>query len=44
MIDTAVFFQWLHNAAYIESLHYARRKRGEIDLVSLDATQKPRMN
>ena len=42
MIETAVFSQWLHNAAYIQSLHYARWKKGEIDLVSLDATMKPR--
>ena len=42
MIETAVFSQWLHNASYIESLHYARWKRGEVDLVSLDAMLKPR--
>jgi uncharacterized protein len=42
MVETAVFSQWLHNASYIESLHYARWKKGEIDLVSLDPAQKPR--
>jgi uncharacterized protein len=42
MVETAVFSQWLHNASYIESLHYARWKKGEIDLVSLDAAQRPR--
>jgi uncharacterized protein len=42
MMETAVFSQWLHNAAYIESLHYARWKKGELDLVSLDAMLKPR--
>ena len=42
MVETAVFSQWLHNASYIESLHYARWKKGEVDLVSLDATQRPR--
>lgn len=42
IVETAVFSQWLHNADYIDSLHYARWKRGEIDLVSLDARQKPR--
>jgi uncharacterized protein len=42
MVETAVFSQWLHNAAYIESLHYARWKKGEVDLVSLDAMLKPR--
>jgi len=42
MVETAVFSQWLHNAAYIESLHYARWKKGEVDLVSLDPALKPR--
>ena len=42
MVETAVFSQWLHNDAYVESLHYARWKRGEVDLVSLDSMQKPR--
>ena len=42
MVETAVFSQWLHNTSYIESLHYARWKKGEVDLVSLDATQRPR--
>ena len=41
-VETAVFSQWLHNASYIESLHYARWKKGEVDLVSLDAAQRPR--
>ena len=42
MVETAVFSQWLHNVSFIESLHYARWKKGEIDLVSLDAAQRPR--
>ena len=42
MVETAVFSQWLHNASYIESLHYARWKKGEVDLVSLDSAQRPR--
>jgi predicted AAA+ superfamily ATPase len=42
LVETAVFSQWLHNDAYIESLHYARWRKGEVDLVSLDARQKPR--
>lgn len=42
LVETAVFSQWLHNDSYIESLHYARWKKGEVDLVSLDARQKPR--
>jgi hypothetical protein len=42
VVETAVFSQWLHNADYIDSLHYARWKKGEVDLVSLDAQQRPR--
>jgi predicted AAA+ superfamily ATPase len=41
--ETAVFSQWLHNAAYVDTLHYARWGRGEVDLVSLaPAGQRPR--
>lgn len=42
LVETAVFSQWLHNAAFVDSLYYARWKRGEIDLVSLDLQQRPR--
>ena len=42
MVETTVFSQWLHNVSFIESLHYARWKKGEIDLVSLDTKQRPR--
>jgi hypothetical protein len=43
MAETAVFSQWLHNAAYVGSLYYARWQNGEVDLVSLDpARQRPR--
>lgn len=42
LAETAVFSQWLHNVHYVESLYYARWKRGEVDFVNLDATQKPR--
>lgn len=42
LVETAVFSQWLHNAPHIDALHYARWKRGEVDLVSLDARQQPR--
>jgi predicted AAA+ superfamily ATPase len=42
MAETAVFSQWLHNTGYIDSLYYARWARGEVDLVSLDARQRPR--
>lgn len=43
LTETAVFSQWLHNSAYVDSLYYARWSRGEVDLVSLDpAGQRPR--
>jgi uncharacterized protein len=43
MAETAVFSQWLHNAAYVDSLYYSRWASGEVDLVSLDpAGQRPR--
>ena len=43
LAETAVFSQWLHNSAYIESLYYARWAKGEVDLVSLEpGTQRPR--
>ena len=43
LAETAVFSQWLHNTAYINSIHYARWPRGEVDFVSLDpALLRPR--
>ena len=43
LAETAVFSQWLHNSAYVQSLHYARWGQGEVDLVSLEpGTQRPR--
>jgi uncharacterized protein len=47
MAETAIWCQWLHSTATIESLHYARWREGrtdlEVDLVGLDmGTQKPR--
>lgn len=43
MAETAVLSQWLHNAAYVDSLYYSRWASGEVDLVSLDpAGQRPR--
>jgi hypothetical protein len=43
LAETAVFSQWLHNSAYIQSLYYARWPKGEVDLVSLEpGTQRPR--
>jgi hypothetical protein len=43
LVETALFSQWLHNSAYVDSLYYARWKQGEVDFVSLDpATQRPR--
>ena len=43
LAETAVFSQWLHNSAYIQSLYYARWGKGEVDLVSLEpGSQRPR--
>ena len=42
LVESAVFSQWLHNAAFVDSLYYARWRNGEVDLVSLDAQQRPR--
>lgn len=43
LAETAVLSQWLHNTAYVDSLHYARWKKGEVDFVSLEpARQKAR--
>ncbi|OKY74528.1 MAG: ATPase [Desulfobulbaceae bacterium DB1] len=42
LVETAVFSQWLHNAAFVDSLYYARWRSGEVDSVSLDAQQRPR--
>lgn len=47
LAETAVWSQWLHSSATIQSLTYARWKQGrvdlEVDLVGLDPkTQKPR--
>ncbi len=42
LVETALFSQWLHNSARINSLCYARGKRAEVNLVSLDARQQPR--
>lgn len=42
LVESAVFSQWLHNAAFVDSLCYSRWRSGEVDLVSLDAQQRPR--
>lgn len=42
LVETAVFSQWLHNAAFVDSLLYARWRNGEVDLISLDPQQRPR--
>lgn len=42
LVETAVFAQWIHNRDFIDSLHYARWKSGEVDLVSLDPMGRPR--
>lgn len=38
LVETAVFAQWLHSP---DAVHYARWDLGEVDLVWLDAMQKP---
>ncbi|MBV6404469.1 MAG: hypothetical protein GFGODING_01221 [Flavobacteriales bacterium] len=35
-VETAIHSQWIHNRDFIDSLHYARWKSGEVDFVSLD--------
>lgn len=42
LVESAVFSQWLHNAAFVDSLYYSRWRSGEVDLVSLDPQQRPR--
>lgn len=42
LVESAVFSQWLHNAAFVDSLYYSRWRTGEVDLVSLDPQQRPR--
>lgn len=42
LAESAVFSQWLHNAAFVDSLYYSRWRSGEVDLVSLDLQQRPR--
>lgn len=42
LVESAVFSQWLHNAAFVDSLYYSRWRSGEVDLVSLDLQQRPR--
>ena len=39
MVETAIFSQWEHNSN--KPLYYARWNSGEIDIVSLNAEQKP---
>lgn len=38
LVETATFAQWFHSDA---PLHYARWKHGEVDIVRLEAQQKP---
>ena len=38
LVETATFAQWFHSDA---SLHYARWKQGEVDIVHLGTQQKP---
>lgn len=36
LTETAIFSQWIHNAEFIDNLHYARWKSGEVDIVACD--------
>jgi predicted AAA+ superfamily ATPase len=38
LVETAIYAQWIHGS---HPLYYARWDKGEIDIVSLNATQKP---
>ncbi len=40
LTETAIFSQWFHNQN-IDKLHYARWKSGEVDIVWLNAKQRP---
>lgn len=39
LTETAVYSQWLHSD-YIDKLYYARWKKGEVDMVALDAANQ----
>lgn len=41
LVETGIFAQWFHHQGH-EVLHYARWKKGEIDIVSLGPSQKLR--
>ncbi len=42
LTETAIFAQWFHDTDFIDNIHYARWKDGEIDIVACGAsTQKP---
>lgn len=42
LTETAIFAQWFHNTTFIDNIHYARWKEGEIDIVACaSASQKP---
>ena len=42
LTETAIFSQWFHDVGFVENLHYARWKKGEVDIVAVDRTsQKP---
>jgi uncharacterized protein len=36
LTETAIFSQWIHHADFIDCLHYARWKDGEVDIVACD--------
>lgn len=42
LTETAIFSQWIHKTDFIDRLHYARWKSGEVDIVACDEkTQRP---
>lgn len=41
LVETAIFAQWFHYEH--RELRYARWQRGEVDIVPLDATLRPKM-
>ncbi|HCE66765.1 MAG TPA: hypothetical protein DER40_04335 [Geobacter sp.] len=42
LTETAIFSQWFHETVFVDNLHYARWKNGEVDIVACEkSSQKP---
>jgi uncharacterized protein len=41
LVETGIFAQWFHSNSAREHIHYARWKRGEVDIVSLQGNLRP---